>query len=126
MPQVDQPGYHEESAANHQYPEPKSQSQRAGGVPALVGRRARDLVLDLGLGDGAAEVVIRLDGRRHLFAEHHRFGRGVDGDLELGLLVFFDPERPASSVGHEDLIDARAPRPTAARTSRRTRQTCRL
>ena len=78
----------------------------SGGIPPLVGRRAGDLVLDLRLGDRPAEVVLRLDGRRHLLAEHHRRGRGLDRHLELGLLVLLDPERAAAVVGNEDLINA--------------------
>ncbi len=54
---------------------------------------------------GAAEVVVRLDGRRDLLAEHHRGRRGLDVHLELGLLVLLDAERAAAPVGDEDLVD---------------------
>ena len=76
------------------------------GIPALVGRRAGDLVLDLRLGDRRAEVVVRLDRGRDLLAQHHRLRRGLDGHLELGLLVLLDPERAAAPVRDEDLVDA--------------------
>ena len=76
------------------------------GIPAVVGRRPGDLVLDLGLGDRRAEVVLRLDGRRHLLAQHHRLVRGLDAHLELGLLVLLDPERAAAMVGDEDLVNS--------------------
>ena len=76
-----------------------------GRIPAGVGRRPGDLVLDLRLGDGPAEVIVRLDGRRDLLAEHHRGRRGLDAHLELGLLVLLDPERAAALIGDEDLVD---------------------
>src|SRR5208337_4825480 len=61
-------------------------------------RRPRDLVLDLGLGDWRTEIVLCLDRRRHLLAQHHRLGGSIDAHLELGLLVLLDPERTAAAI----------------------------
>ena len=77
----------------------------AGGrIPALVGRRAGDLVFDFRLGHGAAEIVVRLDGGRNFLTQRHRLGRGRDAHLELGLLVLLDPERATSALRYEDVI----------------------
>ena len=66
------------------------------------------LYLTLASATGEAEVVLRLDRRRHLFAEHYRLRRGVDVHLELGLLVLLDPERAAAVVVDHDLVNAQS------------------
>src|ERR1700722_14580717 len=61
---------------------------------------ARDLVLDLGMGHGGAEVVARRDSRVDLLAQAHRLGGRLDLYLVLGLLILLDAEaaRPVAVV----------------------------
>ena len=58
-----------------------------------------DAVLHRGVGDRGAEVVLSADDAAHLVAQLRQVGGGLDGDLELGLLVFLHSEGPAGEVG---------------------------
>ena len=69
-------------------------------------RLPRDLVMNLGVDDVGPEVIFRFDGRGNLFAEHHRFGRGIDGHFEFRLLVFFDSEIAAAEVFDPECVNA--------------------
>ena len=76
------------------------------GIPTLVVVAAVDLILHFGLRDRRAEIILRLDRGRDRFAEHHRYGRRVDRDFVLRLLVFLDAETAAAHVLNVQRVNA--------------------
>ena len=75
-------------------------------IPVGGVRIAMDLVLQLRFRNRCAEVVLGVDRRDYLLAQHDRLGRSVDLNLELRLLVFLDPERSAAVTGNIDAVYA--------------------
>ena len=76
-------------------------------------------VLHLRLRDRRPEVIARDDLRRQRISDpRRRVGAGLDGDLELRLLILLDREGAAAALGpllslapeHRDLVHARGPR----------------
>jgi len=73
-------------------------------VVAVIG--PEHLVLDHGVGDRSAEVVLGLDRRFDRIAQGDRLLGRFDGHFELRLLVFLDPEAAAAVLLDRDAVDA--------------------